>query len=761
MLKKFIALKNIGRFVAFSAVGDTELKSLTLVYGANGRGKTTLCSVLRSLSTGDPAYLLERSTLGQSSVPAADVLTDTGNARFASGAWTTTCPHIAVFDSEFVHSNVYSGDTIEHEHKKSLARVIVGAAGVELTKKIESLNRSSRDHATVVAEAKAAVQTHVPTGMAVDDFLKISPSEDTDFDRVIADTETSLTALKHIDSIRRRAALLSLHRPTVPDSLVDLLQTQLSDIEPDAEQLVNDHLQSHTNGATTAWLSDGLEYQQEEACPYCGQSTSAVALIRAYRTLFGGRYKELKNRINRLRDTIDAALGEAARLRLIQTLNSNDQLADSWTEFVSLERPVLGSNEELVSVVAQIHSQSLQYLDKKASAPLDAIAPDAEFHVLLDRLRQFDASIDEYNTAIAGVNESIATFKSSLESGNVASLEKQIKELKAAQARGKADVRASCTKLTEALAAKNQIETDKAEAKASLDSYIETVLQRYRNRLNALLDNFSAGFRIGPISRTYQGGETSVSYQIEINGTNVEIGNKPRGTPSFRTTLSAGDRSTLALAFFLVQLEESPALADTVIVFDDPFTSLDRFRRTCTQQEICRKVDQAKQVIVLSHDPHFLKLVWDSFPHTRIKTLQLARAGDSTTINEWDIETEVQEGYMRDFLDLQAFVHRGTGEPRDVARKIRPLLEGHLRFRFPNQFPGNEWLGDFINRIATADQTSPLHPLQSHDLPEIRAVNDYSKKYHHQQNPAADSEPIDSSELEAYSRRALKLVNGF
>jgi hypothetical protein len=41
-------------------------------------------------------------------------------------------------------------------------------------------------------------------------------------------------------------------------------------------------------------------------------------------------------------------------------------------------------------------------------------------------------------------------------------------------------------------------------------------------------------------------------------------------------------------------------------------------------------------------------------------------------------------------------------------------------------------------------------------------INDYSKKYHHQQNPlgvaGADAEPIDSGELTAFVKRTLAFV---
>ena len=39
--------------------------------------------------------------------------------------------------------------------------------------------------------------------------------------------------------------------------------------------------------------------------------------------------------------------------------------------------------------------------------------------------------------------------------------------------------------------------------------------------------------------------------------------------------MSAGDRNTLALAFFFTNLDQSPDLAQKIIVIDDPITSLD------------------------------------------------------------------------------------------------------------------------------------------------------------------------------------------
>jgi hypothetical protein len=72
-------------------------------------------------------------------------------------------------------------------------------------------------------------------------------------------------------------------------------------------------------------------------------------------------------------------------------------------------------------------------------------------------------------------------------------------------------------------------------------------------------------------------------------------------------------------------------------------------------------------VVLLSHDPHFLKLVWDKLAPADRRTLQLARVGEeNTTIAEWDILRAVQARYREDMDVLQKYYAVGEGERRDV-----------------------------------------------------------------------------------------------
>ena len=78
-LKKITALKNVGRFKA-ARIGGGEYGRFTLIYGGNGRGKTTLCAVLRSLQRNDPKLIQRRKTFKATSEPEVSLLLDGGQS---------------------------------------------------------------------------------------------------------------------------------------------------------------------------------------------------------------------------------------------------------------------------------------------------------------------------------------------------------------------------------------------------------------------------------------------------------------------------------------------------------------------------------------------------------------------------------------------------------------------------------------------------------------------------------------------------------
>src|ERR1039458_4601803 len=121
MLKKIIAIKNVGRFRNSAAPGNPQLGKFTLIHGANGFGKTTICSVLRSLNTGDASLIIGRKTLGSTGNSTVELFMESGPTSFNAisfdgRVWSAESQKFAIFDGTFIGQNVYSGEVVDIEH---------------------------------------------------------------------------------------------------------------------------------------------------------------------------------------------------------------------------------------------------------------------------------------------------------------------------------------------------------------------------------------------------------------------------------------------------------------------------------------------------------------------------------------------------------------------------------------------------------------------------------------------------------------------
>lgn len=146
-LDRLQLLRNVGQFDSANEGGQLPLTRLALIYAENGRGKTTLASILRSASTGDPQFVTERHRLGSQHPPHLVLVARAGPPLvFQNGAWSNTLPSISVFDDYFVAQNICAGVEIGPLHRQNLHELILGAQGVEL-------NAALQEHVTRIEDA--------------------------------------------------------------------------------------------------------------------------------------------------------------------------------------------------------------------------------------------------------------------------------------------------------------------------------------------------------------------------------------------------------------------------------------------------------------------------------------------------------------------------------------------------------------------------------------------------------------------------------
>ncbi len=766
MLEKVIAIKNIGRFLNYSASGDVAFRKLTLIYAENGRGKTTFCSILRSLQSGQPEFIIERKSIGTTDDAYVHVRLNNEDKKFTQGNWSSVHQNISIFDSVFVNENVYSGDYIEHDQKKNLYRIIVGSTGVKLAGEIDVLDNQVRDINKILRINEDNLTRHIPKGIKLEEYLNWQsvPDIEEQIRQKNKELEKMKLAISKATEISNKSMLTKVQLPSLPSNFMSVISKELKDIVEDAENKVRGQINKHEMGSQgETWLSQGLTFINDNHCPFCEQELEANELIRVYRSYFSEAYENIKREVSQLTQMINNSIGETSLSSVQQAIANNNALLEFWRQFTDIELPDISFNDVQQKYMV-LRDKCLALAKRKQDCPTEAITIDSEFSAAIKEVEYLQSVIKSYNAAIDNSNELIKKQKEISDlSSDIGKLKNELDQLEAHKKRFEPDISKLCQKYVNSAKRKKEIEIRKKLKREELDNYCTNIIKDYEQSINKYLDQFNAGFRITNSRHLYTGGTPSSEYQILINESPLDLGNSqtPVGTPCFKTTLSSGDRNALSLAFFLAMIEEDNNIGEKIIVFDDPFTSLDRFRRTCTAQIIIKLLSKARQIIVLSHDPLFLKLLCDKCPgaSTLLKTLQMNKSASSTVITEWDAETETKSSYLKDYYTLLAFYRERKGDLRLVAKTIRPFLEGMLRNHFPGYFGDDKWLGDFIEKIRNANAQSGLQHAKN-DLAEIEAINDYSKRFHHDQNVNAGNEPINEDELYGFVRRTLRLVGG-
>ncbi|MBC6406370.1 MAG: AAA family ATPase [Rhodospirillales bacterium] len=755
-LSKIVSIKNIGRFQNCAASHDVSLKTHNLVFAENGRGKTTLCAVLHSLQSGNPAYIQGRKTLGYPGEPEVEISTKGGpvkSVKFTNGTWTSVMSELAIFDGTYISENIHGSDAIDTEQRRNLYRIIIGSQGVTLARRVEDLDAALREKTGAIDKARAAVHRHTPKDMNADDFAALA--KDNRIDAKIAAKQNELEAAKKADQIEQREDLRTVSLPELPGGFSAALSKTIDSIANDAGQRIADHIRAHNMIETgEPWLSEGLTYIAEDNCPFCGQSLDGIALIDAYKVYFGEAYRGLKDEIVTLASKVEELFGERTVATIERTLEQNRQTAAFWQDYCTFEPPQLDPQTDIRAILTGQRASALSLLDRKKAAPLEAIDRNEDFTRAAAALAELAEAIATYNASVAAINQRIDAKKKQTDAADIATVAAELTRLNAQKTRHTEEADTACRTYRDLRSEKGKLEGQKAKAKDQLNKHTESVIDQYGKSINRYLDRFNTGFCISTPTHDYKGRIPRSSYRIIINKTPVALGSSetPLSEPSFKNTLSSGDRSTLALAFFLAQLEHDPDRAQKIVVLDDPFTSQDRFRRKQTAMEIKRCGNACKQMLLLSHDPHFLKLVWDQLPPADRKALQLARVGKkNTTIAQWDIEEAVKAPYRTDVETLQRYYNDGQGKARDVVQKIRPPLEGYCRSLYPSQFTDKDTLGSMIGKIRSAGNAHLLYTI----VDDLDDLNTYSRSYHHAEK---SSEAIDDAELQGYVKRTLALV---
>lgn len=764
MVDRIQLVRNIGQFDNVSPSQQTVFSKISVLYAENGRGKTTLANILRSLGTNNSKFIDERHRLGATHSPHVVIQSNNTTFTYQNGAWQSHLPEIAVFDDNFVAQNVCSGIEVDSGHRQNLHELIIGAQGVALNQALQIEVQKIEEHNRKIRENESAIPVAIRGTLTVDAFCALQKKDNIDL--FIEETQKNIEAAKAADTIKQAQIFQSVSLPSIDiDSIVAILNKDLPSLQKEAAAMVKSHL-SKLGEDAEEWIENGVAKielasngRQEDICPFCAQELTNSPLIEHYQGYFSQSYNDLKQSIIVIGKALASGHSADVQTAFERSIQTVIQTASFWQKFMAITLDEIDTAEVARNWKAA-REPILGILRKKAAAPLEKMTLTEDMVAAVEVYNQFRVKVSQFSDKLSAFNIQISAVKEKAASANLMTLNSDMANLKLNKIRFLPENVKLCDDYIQEKNAKKTTEKNRDNARQALDTYRTSIFATYESTINNYLVKFLAGFRLhGMTSQNTRAG-TSCIYNVLINTVSVPI--SADSGHSFKNTLSAGDRNTLALAFFFASLEKDPSLAQKIVVIDDPMTSLDDHRTLHTIEQIIDLSQKVKQVIVLSHSKQFLCQLWSdaerAIRSTPRASMQIIRSGASSIIEPWDVNQDCITEHDKRHALIASYLNRGDpNKQRDVACALRPTLEAFLRVAYPAIFPPTTLLGGFIQQ-CTQSLANGQVVLPQTDIDELTQLTNYANKFHHDSNPAYATEIINDQTLLDYCQRTLRFA---
>lgn len=696
MLEK-VAIRDHKCFRDFRWEQLAPLQRLNLVYGWNGSGKTTLSKLLSQLEARQPI------SGGQVTftIAGAQVKGD------AIGSQPT--PAVRVFNRDYVERSVHLRiANLEHifflgpkavEKEKEREQVGKELAIVEESwKKASSkLGRATQELDKFLREGAAAIKQQL-RGPGSNRFANYDKS---DFEGRCKRVDSGDVAAQPVDDATKDAltkVLKSDARPNVgnlqpPPSVSAELATQIRDVlatTPTVSAI--EALKADTELA--GWVGSGLRLHKArstETCLFCEQplSEQRLAKLEAH---FNDSYRSYAVTVERLLAHVGQLRAQVVERKLPDPGLVYPQLLEALAE--ESKKATAAQYE-----VAEILSQVEEAIRHKQAKALEVVPTPSALDQLGAAISKLAAARDAVQEVVEEHNRITENFASEV-----------------AAARDKLELDAIARALGE-FRSRKQAVAEKGEETKGLEDRRKDLLARMEVLQRELTESVEPANQLNADLAAYLG-------HSELKFTHHQGGYALTRSGQPASDLSEGERTGIALLYFLKSLEDHRRpLKETIVVIDDPVSSLDAGALYAAFGYIKQRTEHAKQLLILTHDFAFFQLVKVWFKNAKDSAKQ------KIPCSMYQVKAELAGGIKRsklvpldrmllkydteyqylfslvlnatkaDGLELECFY----GLP-NVARR---LLEHFIAFRFPGE-TGHEKLFDRMKDMNVDVGTSAV-----------------------------------------------------
>lgn len=687
MISKVKRLKTVGKFYDFSEQSNTlDWRKNTFVFAPNAYGKSTLVCVLRSLRDNDSKLICARKTLGSAVAPEAIIVIDGSNYVFNGTRWEKPFPLIQIFDAPFIHANIVTNE-IGHEQKKNIHRIIIGERGIKLAEEFAALKAKEK---TISQDVTNFEGQYYRGGLtcSLDSFLAIPPEQEAAVEPRIQKLEQDIKSKQSETIIRGLSFPRKATAPSFDLSNAKALAgKRLAAVHETAEKQVLAHIHKNLKDKTQAnrFIRQGLDLIQAD-CPLCGQNLDDAAdLLKAYREFFDAAFRTYQQSLAAQTVSLEKWNQENELTSLVSIHNANLATLSQWEAYLGASNlpDISAAIENRRAILAELKTAVLLELAKKYNDP-NAAADLSSFDALSNELATIGTAIEEYNTAVAAFTQRATRCVANLPESNIASIQEKLRKEQEIKLRFVPQWKEWAANYT---ATKQRAETVLAQRDAKqreLEEYTKSIFKDYQKRINELLVTVGADFAItGLTGKTDDRANESYSeFGFLILEQIVPLTARQEDASSFKNTLSEGDKSTLAFAFFITALENMPGLDKQIVVFDDPLSSLDETRREATARVLLALSPRVKQLTVCTHKKDFLHMLCDKIPDNMSLRIRYDKKNGSR-LEPFDVEQDRKGEHACMVEDMERYVVEDFGPTSETMQgNIRKVFEVVLKTKY-------------------------------------------------------------------------------
>lgn len=710
------SIKKISRVGVFCNCqeGSKRFEKLTILYGFNTHGKSTLCDILNSLSKNDSTIVESRATIPRTNSTQFVEISyqDEGNERsvyFRNGAWepNTLGSRIEVFGTDFIHNNVFTGLGIERSNKENFTDFILGERGVSLASRLAQTNHELKV-ATIAYGKSAPGYVSGRSTDEIENFIDLAVNEplETLVNNIQLKT-AELVAEK--DNLKNIAEILNM---AVPKAILDCKLKNILVLFRYAnyclrlsyeriDNLIMERLQQHilrnfldTNSAES-WIQKGLtigKINDNSNCPFCGkQLTDALDLIRCYRAYFNDKYRAFITGVNAALEKAVFIL-EKVDIDLVRVLSDNLLAINEYRLLITNEKfkSLVRSLDELRINLARVETklrESLEEAIKNLKTQTDV--KKRAHHQSIDHVdttnlkKLISECIGKYSNAqsinseiIALIDEFKNQFSADRITVNIAVIQSKLDDLNRQRSRLEQDkqciryrqLKSSIVRL------KNEVDALSKELEDSQSEYIDKYFLHINNLFRELGSNeFQLEKVIDP-----RGNKKVYSLSVKFKGYRITNNLLP-------FVFSESDRRALALSIFWTKLLITNDRSKTIVILDDPAASFDDNRITKTINLFKSAIDELGQIVILTHYPNFVARFLEITKDKQVpfKIFELHKMYDNCEFREVTRQDFQSNSHEKRFLKIYNFINRKNNI--DVRSELRPYLESYLKMIFFKQ----------------------------------------------------------------------------